>query len=119
MWLAQTEAGIDASMVTGGVWLLTGGIFLAVGRGLPLLALGRGREGGFLGLVATVTSTPLPIREGRLVRARGALYAACGILVALFGSAVLQQGIRLVWGAPHSPPDQSEPTEVPVPKEHP
>ena len=80
------EPGSEAiTMLAGGVWFATGGWFIGAGRGVPMLLLGRVRVGGLVGIIAEATDGSVPVREGVMVRSRGAVFAMAGGLMTPLG----------------------------------
>lgn len=99
LFLADDPTRSDLAMLCGGIWLATAGAFLGLGRGLPLVLLGRARAGGMLRVLAEVREEQVPVRQGPMVRLRGAVFSLAGLILGVFGLGLLTAAAARLAGA--------------------
>ena len=85
LWKAGEPNWETFTQFFGGLWFAMGGVFLGLGRGLPMLLLGRAKVGGLLKVIAAATNEPEPVRAGTMVRVRGAVFLFAGLTLCIPG----------------------------------
>jgi hypothetical protein len=98
IYLADDPARSELAMLCGGLWFATAGAFLGLGRGVPMVLLGRVRVSGMLRVVAQLRDEQAPVREGPMVRMRGAVFAMAGLVLGVFGLGLLVAAVARLTG---------------------